>query len=456
MKLLRTLTLFLVLGFVAVTGAYDYLATVADTAMLEDAMATSLGLVARELTLTLPTVERLAGEAEVARVIEAQNHQGTPKVRFVGETEVQTLTPESGEWREIRDGRMRLYRHLGARTLEFSSSMTRIDAKRRQNLIRAVVKSTLLVLLGSVFAWLVGLRLVGRPVERLIAHARRIAGGDLGRQGHHGQGELGQLGDEMNAMCERLAEAQARVERETEARVRALTELRHADRLKTLGQLAAGVAHELGTPLNVVAGHAQMMAKLVADGPIADTAELGRDARTIGEQAARMTVIIRQLLDFARSSPLHTERVELGALCQRTLDLLRHLPRSPSVSLELEAPSPVWALADPAQLQQALTNLVINAVQASPDGGVVRVALSSDGKDARLEVVDHGSGIAPTDRDRVFEPFFTTKPVGEGTGLGLSVAYGIVEDHGGHIALSSEVGRGTTATIVLPKIEDHG
>jgi len=447
MTVLRTLTLFLVLGFVGVTGVYDYLAAIDDTAALEETMATNLGVVARSLAWTLPTVENLLGPAAVKRLLDAQNREGTPKIHVV--PAAMWASPNQNRV-ELRDGRMRLYRRLGDgdEMLEISSSLSRIEDKREQHLRRSLGKSAILVALGGLFTWLVGLRLVGRPVARLIAHARRIAAGDLSHETAHddrGGGELAELAREINRMCARLRDAHAVAERENARRIRALEELRHADRMKTAAQLAEGIAHELGTPLNVVAGHAQM----IGAGEPAD--EITADAHRIGVQTARMTAVIQQLLDFARARPLRLEEVELGPLCARTAELLSHLPSSHDVSLQVSTPSsPVWVHADPGQLQQALTNLVVNAIQASHDGDSVVLAVVAEADQARLSVIDYGAGIPLELQSRVFEPFFTTKPVGSAAGLGLSVAHGIAEDHAGHIEIGSELGRGTTATIVLP------
>ena len=180
-----------------------------------------------------------------------------------------------------------------------------------------------------------------------------------------------------------------------------------------------------------------------------------------------MTKIIRQLLDYARRRPPQKEEYDLRRLASDLLPLLATLASKKRIALRLEAEtSAAPVTADPTQVQQALTNLIVNAIQASADGGTVDVVLRAArgrppaGLDDRvtdeldgfeLTVRDHGPGMAPEVLARVFEPFFTTKPVGESTGLGLSVAHDIVEEHGGWIEAASEPGRGSRFAMFLPR-----
>jgi signal transduction histidine kinase len=319
-----------------------------------------------------------------------------------------------------------------------------------------------LALLGcGIVAWIVGSRVVGRPVSALVEKARRIGGGDFsGPLRLRGHDELSQLATEMNSMAAALDAAARRVSQESAARLRAVEQLRHADRLTTAGKLAAGLAHELGTPLNVVAGRA----KMIATGEIESPEEGSESARIIVDQAERMTRIVRQLLDFARRGVSEKRSADLGALARQTSSLLEALAAKRGVSIQCQEPvRPIRAQVDAAQIQQALTNLVVNAIHASERGGEVRITVSSrdtapegataepHGEWAVLEVRDRGAGIAAEKLPEIFDPFFTTKPVGEGTGLGLSVAYGIAQEHGGWIEVESEPTRGSCFRIWLPQ-----
>jgi signal transduction histidine kinase len=309
-----------------------------------------------------------------------------------------------------------------------------------------------IVLAGGIALW-IGVILVGRPMRQLTEQARRIGGGDLTHRLKLAQhDEIGTLARELNASCDRLLLANARVHAETEARIAALEQLRHADRLKTVGQLASAVAHELGTPLNVVGGRA----KLIAKGGLTH-AEIDENATIIATQAERMAGIIRQLLDFARRRNLKRSTGDLRELVRRTADMLAVFARTRKVAIAVDVPpEPILLASDPG-LQQAIANVVVNGIQSMPAGGTLRVRVEPQGPDGRacatacrIVVEDEGVGISPDHVPRLFEPFFTTKDVGEGTGLGLAVAYGIVSEHGGRIDVTSTLGRGSRFAIVLP------
>ena len=259
-------------------------------------------------------------------------------------------------------------------------------------------------------------------------------------------------------MCRKVAESQATIREETARRVAAMEQLRHADRLKTVGRLASGIAHELGTPLNVIAGRAG----LIASGKLASE-EVAQSAVAIKSETEKITRIIRQLLDFARRGASHRTAVDLGPVVRQIMELLATLAEKRHVGLRFEDPGAAMVVeADPGQIQQVLTNLIVNAIQAMPAGGNVEIAMrrqraaSPEGDRASeknflcISVRDHGVGISEEHMQHLFEPFFTTKPVGEGTGLGLSIAYGIVQEHGGWIDVTSRPGEGSCFTVFLP------
>ncbi|MGN6547710.1 MAG: sensor histidine kinase, partial [Aureliella sp.] len=214
------------------------------------------------------------------------------------------------------------------------------------------------------------------------------------------------------------------------------------------GRMAAGIAHELGTPLNVVAGRAA----LIASGRLSGD-EVTASARTIKSEADRITSIVQRLLDFARGRRPQRVQCELVTIAQRTVSLLDSLAAKRDVQLEIETPSaPTRCFVDESQIQQVITNLIVNAVQATPAGGRVRLTIDRP-EDAwlRLRVEDSGPGIPEELRERIFEPFFTTKEVGEGTGLGLSIAYGIVQEHGGRLEISQGELGGAAFDVWLPQ-----
>jgi signal transduction histidine kinase len=250
------------------------------------------------------------------------------------------------------------------------------------------------------------------------------------------------------------------LEKETSARQETVEQLRHRDRLALVGQIASGIAHEVGTPLNVIAGRARLITE-----PDTTLQEAGVHARAVLEQSERVAAAIRQLLDFARRRGPQHAPVNLHDLARRVLDLLRPLALKRQVELELlPADSVPTAAVDATQIEQALSNLIMNAVQAIKERGLVRVRVaivrkappdSAPGagttEHVALSVEDDGVGIAPENLRSIFEPFFTTRRAGEGTGLGLSITSEIVRDHRGFIEVESEVWRGSCFTVYLPR-----
>ena len=351
------------------------------------------------------------------------------------------------------------------RALRISGSLDRerryIHATER----RAIVASLAALLLAAAAVGLLGLFLIARPTRALVDKARRVGRGDFTRPVEIAQrDELGALATEINAMTEGLADAQAEIKRESDARVAAVEQLRHADRLMTVGRLSAGIAHELGTPLNVIEGRAKMIQRGEVEG-----AEVADSARIIVEQSRRITAIVRQLLDFARRGERVTRTLDLARLGDEAVRLLATTARKAGV--ELTGPDTgagaIEATADEGQVIQVITNLVLNAIHATPSGGhvavTVRTATATAPASERapgtseaprtwavLEVIDDGRGMEPAVRERIFEPFFTTKDVGQGTGLGLSVVHGIVHDHGGWVEVDSRPGHGSRFSVYLP------
>lgn len=260
------------------------------------------------------------------------------------------------------------------------------------------------------------------------------------------------------AFASLIGALRGRVDRESQLRKEAINQLRHAERLSTVGRLAAGMAHELGTPLNVVSGRAGLIAteKLTP-------AETHRNAVAIGEQVDRMTKIIRHVLDFSRRGGLERTTTPLKPLCRDTLALVKAAATKAGVELELTGDDVDVAI-NRGEIQQVLSNVLTNAIHAMPEGGHVLVKVGkeqSHGEEpasgrqplrpyAVVSVHDEGEGIADDVLPHIFDPFFTTKDVGQGTGLGLSVSYGIVSDHGGFIDVDTRLGRGSTFKIFLP------
>ncbi len=366
----------------------------------------------------------------------------------------------------LPEGRLDLYLPLRAgpgatapRVLRVTGSLAAERRYLRDTKRRAVLASLAALALAAVVAAGLGVRLIARPTRALVDKAHRVGRGDFSRPVQIDQrDELGDLATEINAMTADLATAQDRLHRESAARVAAVEQLRHADRLMTVGRLSAGIAHELGTPLNVIEGRAKMIQLGEVEGD-----EIGDSARVIVEQSKRITTIVRQLLDFARRGDRAARPIDLVQLAGEAQRLLAATARKAGV--ELDGPhraEPLEALADDGQVLQVMTNLVVNGIHATPTGGrvtieirIASVATPPDGARpgdyAVIDVVDTGRGMDGATRERIFEPFFTTKEIGEGTGLGLSVVHGIVHDHGGWVEVDSTPGAGSRFSVYLPR-----
>ncbi|MCS6913217.1 MAG: ATP-binding protein [Myxococcales bacterium] len=369
----------------------------------------------------------------------------------------------------------------------------------RQVLATVAVLSVLLILMVSFTVR----QAFAKPLLRLVGGIDEVTRGDYtGVILRERDDEVGLLADRFNEMTRSLREAREQILAGVDAKLQLEMRLRQADKLATIGQLAAGIAHEVGTPLNVIGGRARAMARR-ADDPQA----VQKNAEIIAAQAERITKIIQQLLDYARSKAPARGRVDLERIAAMTLDFLEHQlatarvvarlvpfvvvpPQTgrlstgwvgsagaePSGEVPLPPPTTPVVVGDPDQLQQVCLNLCLNAVQAMPEGGELQLSLfglvrrrpgldrSPPGAYVMLAVSDTGMGIPEEDKERIFEPFYSTKLHGPGAGLGLSVSAGIIKDHDGWIEIDSCPGGGTTFRVYLPapeidedeRLDEHG
>ena len=261
------------------------------------------------------------------------------------------------------------------------------------------------------------------------------------------------LREERNLIDTVAKEISSLVERKTaEAeRHRSQEQLRHADRLATLGQLAAGVAHEINEPLGSILGFAQLALK--------DTGlpgQVARDIEKIVNASLHAREVVRKLLLFARQSVPRKSRVHINQLVVEGLYFFSSRCNKLGIRLVLElAESIPEFIVDPGQIQQVLINLVVNAIQAMPGGGTLTIRTLAEDESIVMVVEDTGIGMGEETISEIFAPFFTTKDVGEGTGLGLTVVHGIISSHGGGINVESRPGSGTRFTIRVPLAEDN-
>jgi signal transduction histidine kinase len=232
--------------------------------------------------------------------------------------------------------------------------------------------------------------------------------------------------------------------------------LQQASRLADIGQLAAGVAHEINTPLASIALRAESLLRAAEDPRLRGIdafQSFPRYLKTIDEEVYRCKKIIGALLEFSRSRKPEVRETDLNALAETAAELVRHPMHLKQVELSLALEPGLRTIrADDGQLRQVLLALLLNALDATPKGGHVRLETRAGEAEGRIvfSVADDGEGIAKEHLDKIFTPFFTTKAVGKGTGLGLAICHGIVQAHGGEIAIDSQVGRGTRVTVALP------
>ncbi len=319
-----------------------------------------------------------------------------------------------------------------------------LGALRGLRLLSAVLGAVLVLVVIGV-AWLVSGRVV-RPVYELVAATERITRGDLETAVVVSQrDELGLLGERFNAMAVQL--------RESAERIRDLheEEMRRADQLATVGELAAGVAHELKTPLLGITGGLQLLDRRLDPADV----EGRRFVEELLQRTARMEAAVQSLLSYARPSPARLSRLDLDAIVDRALALVRPRAERSGIAVRREAAGglpPVQA--DPEQVGQVVVNLVLNAIEAMGTGGRIVVATRGADGGAELSVRDSGPGIGPEERDRIFRPFYTTKHTG--TGLGLAIVRQIVARHGGHVDIGGPVGGGAELIVWLPAAPGPG
>ena len=338
-----------------------------------------------------------------------------------------------------------------------------VNIKYRLNLIYALVLF-LGTFIGIVFSGYIGRRL-SRPISTLETVARRVAAGERGLEIRVDSGdEIEDLADELREMTatltrqenelralnrnleEKVLERTAELEEKNLMLVRTQKDLVRAGKLAELGTLAAGVAHEINNPMAIIRGNAELLQMAL---PPEDTNR--EEVDTIAQQVTRVEKIVSSLLTFARHEKKHLHAVRINEMVQEIVRQIGHQVPLTGIVIRPElAPDLPPLQGDADQLRQVFTNLVINAIQAMKDGGELRVttAPAASGESVEITFADTGCGMTPEVIEKIFTPFFTTKPAG--TGMGLSISYGIIKDHRGNITVTSERGKGTTFRVILP------
>ena len=293
-----------------------------------------------------------------------------------------------------------------------------------------VIAATLILMGGLIFFVPPIARTMTKPISQLVKGAGEIGKGRFDyRIKVKTDDEIGTLSEAFNKMAEDIETTQ--------------NQLIQSEKMASLGQLSAGVAHEINNPLANISLNAQMLQQDIKD------EKVQKRLTKIEDNVDRATRIIKSLLEFSRAPEFHPTLTDINTLIAKTLDILKHEVKRIEVVENFDKELPEVPV-DPNQIQQVLINIITNACHVMPEGGTLTLRTEKKGDVVEIEIRDTGEGISPENLSRVFDPFFTTKKVGKGTGLGLSISYRIVEKHGGHIYVKSEIGSGTSFIIKLP------
>jgi two-component system, NtrC family, sensor kinase len=347
--------------------------------------------------------------------------------------------------------------------LDVSLSLAPSDARVAEFRRESLVLTGIGVLLLSTFFFAFARFHVVRPVQALVEGTRRVAVDQLDTEIRvRSKGELGLLAASFNDMTRSLRRTEGELkdlnldlERQVEDRTadlkKAQNALVHNEKMSSLGQLAASIAHEINNPLAGILTFAKLVIRTLEQGPPDDGTrrDLVRNLALVQRETERCSAIVRNLLDFARDRPVALRELQVNAVVEEGLQLIAHQIAIQGLTLEKDLQPTPPVRADFGQLRQAVVNVVMNAIEAMGKRGVLTVRTrTAGGGGVEIVIADTGPGIAPEHLKHVFEPFFTTKE--KGTGLGLSVVYGILQRHQGTVDVRSEIGRGTTFVLALP------
>ena len=302
-----------------------------------------------------------------------------------------------------------------------------------------------------------------RPLEILLEGTRKVAAGDDDyRIKLNSNDELAELADSFNLMTSNFQEIRTDLNDQVQERTK---EVVRSEQMASVGFLAAGVAHEINNPLNTIAWSAEslesrmheiLMDRFDGQGAIPPdlNEELKKNLRRIQDEAFRCKGITDSLLDFARLGDARKKLTSMREIVESVVEMLRPLGKYRQRNLDFRCSQNVMALINPQEMKQVTLNLVINALDSTPDGGLVKVSLTKEDGLAVLKVEDNGCGMTDEVKQHLFEPFFTRRKQGEGTGLGLSITYRIVQEHGGHIEPYSDgPNKGSTFIVRIPTVK---
>ncbi len=355
--------------------------------------------------------------------------------------------------------------------LDTNLSLAKADEQLKVSSARMLYYTMGAMLIIAVLSWLFVWSEVGKPIKALKKGTEHLSRGELGYQIEvRSHDEVGDLAQSFNGMSLQLRAAneeivtwaktlEDRVDQKTRELKRAHDHVLHVEKMASIGKMAAVVAHEVNNPLSGILTYAKLLRKWVASGQTEHEKreEAIQCLELIAAESRRCGDLVKNLLTLSRTAPMNVQSTDLHAVIDRSLLLVRHQLELVGVQLQLNyAENLPRVPCDPAQIEQVLLVLIMNAIDAMPRGGNlwIKTELSDDENAVKIQVRDDGTGIAPDVLPQIFEPFLTTKESGRGVGLGLAISRGIVERHQGRIEVKSELGRGTTFTVTLPAQDD--
>ncbi len=351
--------------------------------------------------------------------------------------------------------------------LDTNLSLDKADMQLAQSSRLMWIYTVLAMLTVALLSWLFVWREVAGPLKKLKTGTEYLSQGNLGYQlGVQSRDEIGDLAESFNRMSLQLRAAneeivawartlEDRVDQKSRELKRAHDEMLLAEKMASIGKMAAVVAHEINNPLSGILTYAKLLSKWLGreDMESKRRDEMRQCLDLIAVESRRCGDLVKNLLTFSRTSPMNVEPTDLNQVVDRGVRLVRHQLEMAGIQLQLDLADDLPQVqCDPAQIEQVLLALVMNAIDAMPRGGNLWLATRVDAKQnqVHMQVRDDGVGISPELLPRLFEPFLTTKESGHGVGLGLAISHSIIERHKGHIDVQSELGRGTTFTVTLP------
>ncbi|RMD59278.1 MAG: HAMP domain-containing protein, partial [Nitrospirae bacterium] len=357
-------------------------------------------------------------------------------------------------------------RKLGIIEMDFS--LARVDTAIWNKTVKTILAGVIFFFIISLSLSIILWRLVSRPVSMLAESMKKVSEGDMEHPVYiHSNDEIGMLArtfnemirelkryrDTMNEWTKKLEEEVAKKTEEIKATQRSLMQ---AEKLASLGRMAAGVAHELNNPLTGIITFANLMLQRIPE----ENKEDREDLEVIIEQAQRCAEIVKGLLTFSRATKTTKGIINLEDVLNKTLDMVKRNEKFYHIKIDVKrSEKPLLVEGDASQFQQVFLNLLINAADAMNGRGKVtiesRVVEENDRLMGEMVFTDTGPGIAEENIGKIFDPFFTTKPVGKGTGLGLAVSHGIIKHHGGSITVKSKLGEGASFIIRVPLVSNQ-